>query len=157
MGNLRLGWLNILLGIVFGPRIRAKRSITQAGKSYVKNVTHYDDVEKGVKLGRKGFELGKKGFEAAKKKKGANGGNVGKGGAGYNISRPMMGGPTVPAPPTYDGQPIRTFDGPWERTSPRAPSAPSIAPSDTTHTRTFEGPREVRFGGQEEIRDGPVV
>ena len=130
------GTLNVLLGIIFGARIRAKRSITEAGKSYAKSVTHYDDVEKGIKIGRKGFELGKKGFEMGKK----------VGGKKVNISRPGPPGAGVThPPPTYDGQSIRTFDGPFERTYPQ-PQTPSV--------RTFEGPREVRFGGE---RDGPTI
>lgn len=49
-----IGALNVLLGIVFGARIRAKRSLLDAGTNYAKKVTHLDDIETGFKLAKKG-------------------------------------------------------------------------------------------------------
>ncbi|KAG0148792.1 hypothetical protein CROQUDRAFT_11607, partial [Cronartium quercuum f. sp. fusiforme G11] len=49
-----IGAFNILLGIIFGPRIRAKRSLLDAGTNYAKKVTHLDDVETGFEFARKG-------------------------------------------------------------------------------------------------------
>ncbi|EGF98891.1 uncharacterized protein MELLADRAFT_95058 [Melampsora larici-populina 98AG31] len=49
-----IGSLNVLLGIVFGARIRAKRSLLDAGTNYAKKVTHLDDIETGFKLAKKG-------------------------------------------------------------------------------------------------------
>ncbi|KAH9815119.1 hypothetical protein DFH28DRAFT_893157 [Melampsora americana] len=49
-----IGCLNVLLGIVFGARIRSKRSLLDAGTNYAKKVTHLDDLETGFKLAKKG-------------------------------------------------------------------------------------------------------
>lgn len=55
-----IGCINIFLGIIFGARIRVKRSLLDAGTNYAKKVTHVDDIETGVKFARKGKNVGKK-------------------------------------------------------------------------------------------------
>ena len=43
-----IGLINILLGVIFGRRIRSKRSLLDAGTAYAKKTTHIDDIETGI-------------------------------------------------------------------------------------------------------------
>ncbi|CAH7690821.1 hypothetical protein BY996DRAFT_6418536 [Phakopsora pachyrhizi] len=55
-----IGLINLILGMIFGKHIRNKRSLIDAGTSYVKKTTHIDDIETGIKFAKKGAAFGKK-------------------------------------------------------------------------------------------------
>jgi len=58
-----IGLINVLLGVIFGRRIRSKRSLLDAGTAYAKKTTHIDDIETGFNFAKKGAKKGKKAFK----------------------------------------------------------------------------------------------
>jgi hypothetical protein len=55
-----IGLINIFLGVIFGRRIRSKRSLLDAGTAYAKKTVHIDDIETGFSFAQKGAKKGKK-------------------------------------------------------------------------------------------------
>lgn len=62
-----IGLINVLFGVIFGRRIRSKRSLLDAGTAYAKKTTHIDDIETGFNFAKKGAKKGKKVHPAPKK------------------------------------------------------------------------------------------
>ncbi|PLW51956.1 hypothetical protein PCASD_00785 [Puccinia coronata f. sp. avenae] len=58
-----IGLINIFLGVIFGRRIRSKRSLLDAGTAYAKKTVHIDDIETGFSFAQKGAKKGKKAFK----------------------------------------------------------------------------------------------
>ncbi|WAQ81606.1 hypothetical protein PtA15_1A948 [Puccinia triticina] len=61
-----IGIINVFLGVIFGRRIRSKRSLLDAGTAYAKKTAHIDDIEIGFNFAQKGAKKGKKAFKNLK-------------------------------------------------------------------------------------------
>ncbi|KAA1124352.1 hypothetical protein PGTUg99_028139 [Puccinia graminis f. sp. tritici] len=61
-----VGIINLFLGVIFGRRIRSKRSLLDAGTAYAKKTAHIDDLETGFNFAQKGAKKGKKAFKHLK-------------------------------------------------------------------------------------------
>lgn len=58
-----IGLINILLGFIFGRRIRSKRSLLDASTAYVKKTAHVDDIQTGIKITQAGAKKGRSVFK----------------------------------------------------------------------------------------------